>query len=97
MRSITVWPIVFSACIAISIVCAVGVNVGDAQTLKGRGDKPWLGCCDHCSSVMCSGCSETTPLAAGNCNHIANCTTTNDVNTCKPAPSTQTDQYKKSR
>jgi hypothetical protein len=97
MRDIQVWSKLLSAFTAVSIIGAVGVNIADAQTLKGRGEKPWLGCCEHCSKVMCSGCSETTPLEAGGCNHIANCTTKNDVNTCKPAPDSQTKRYKKSR
>lgn len=64
----------------------IGISGANAQSLKANiKDKPWLGCCTHCSGVQCSGCSETTPLQAGNCNFIANCTTVNDETKCKPS------------
>lgn len=67
---------------------ALTVSSANARSLKSNvKDKPWLGCCKHCSSIQCSGCSETTPLEAGGCNFIANCTTKNDETKCKPSSS----------
>ncbi|GAA6210435.1 hypothetical protein NBRC116602_01750 [Hyphomicrobiales bacterium 4NK60-0047b] len=66
----------------------IGISGANARSLKANvKDKPWLGCCKHCSTIQCSGCSETTPLEAGGCNFIANCTTKDDETKCKPSSS----------
>ena len=78
-----------SATIAVIAFSLFAAGAAEAQTIKPRGGgvTPWLGCCAHCSTVQCSGCSETTPLEVGKCDgKIANCTTRDDVTTCKPAP-----------
>lgn len=73
--------------VLISIIC-LSISGANARSLKANTKhKPWLGCCKHCSSIQCSGCSETTPLQAGGCNFIANCTTKNDETKCKPSSS----------
>jgi hypothetical protein len=70
---------------AFALIC-LPASPGLAQTgtLKAPSAKPWTGCCAHCSSVNCSGCSE----ALGRCDAgqtLANCTTIDDVTVCKPA------------
>jgi|GEM_PF-6593744 len=83
-------PIKTTALSSLVLITAlfIGISGANARSLKANvKDKPWLGCCKHCSGIQCSGCSETTPLKAGGCNFIANCTTKNDETKCKPSSS----------
>ena len=84
-----------NAAITAFVICIFGIAIATAQSSIPTGSNnlrldtggmPWLGCCEHCSSVTCSGCDSISPLELGRCDtdKLANCKTVDDVSNCKP-------------
>ena len=70
-----------------TLVLSLGlIATTQAQQLKGKSKTVrYDGCCTHCSSTVCSGCSSSVTGICGVGAFKANCSTLNDQTHCVPA------------